>query len=328
MFKTKNNKRKYRTERRARKINSKRIRKIKKKKPSPQRQKIKKPINWKKVGVVFLAICFLVLVGWVLFFSPALQINNIKVDGSDNQKQIINEVDKIKQSFLFNKLSKNNLILFSKAQLIKDITKDNIKIKKVEVVKEFPGTLIIKITKREKLFLWRFPSGCQLYDEDGVKIKSTDCAGGEDNKLTAICQDNDLTKGLECLSIKTDDDVNNFDKKNIKEKSQLAGKIFNFLKQTTYFNSSILISIPSAVTGEINVKNSQYGSLLFDVNNNIDKQLKTLKAFLEQKISLNELQQMDYIDLRIKNKLIYKFKESSELNKDKKEKMTDYTQNH
>ncbi len=293
--------------------------KIKKKKPTSQRQKIKKPINWKKVGVVFLAICFLLLVIWVLLFSSALKIKNIKVDGLDNQKRVISEVSKAKQSFLFNKLPRDNLILFPRTQLIKDITSDSIEIKKVEVVKEFPDTLIIKIIKREKLFLWRFPSGCQLYDKDGTKIKSIDCASDEGNKLTAICQDDDLTKGLECLSIKSDDDISNFDTNIIKEKSQLVEKIFNFLKQTTYFNSSILMTVPSIVTGEINVKNTQYGNLLFDNSNDIDRQFKTLKAFLEQKISLNELKQIDYIDLRIKNKLIYKFKENSEFNEDKSE---------
>ncbi len=318
MFKTKNTKKKYRTKRRARKISSKRVVKIKRKKPTSRRQKIKKPINWKKVGVVFLAICFLILVCWVLFFSLALEIKNVEVAGFGDKQRIINEANEIKQGFILGKLSKNNLILFSKKQFINKILEDDIRIKKVEVVKKFPDTLVVKIVEREKLFLWHFSDGCWFYDEDGMEVKSVDCIIDK-NKLARVCRNDKLTGGLNCLVVWTDINRKDFDNNLIKEKSQFVEHIFNFLKQTTYFNSSILISIPSVVTGEIKVKNSQHGDLLFDANNDIDKQLKTLKAFLEQKISLSELQQMDYIDLRIKNKLIYKFKESSESNEDKNE---------
>ncbi len=318
MFKTKNNKRKYRTKRRARKISSKRVVKIKKKKSTSQRQKIKKPINWKKVGVVFLMICFLIFVGWVIFFSPALQIKNVEVVGFDDKQQIIAKTDKVRHDFILGKVSKNNLILFPKTQVIENINKDDIRIKKIKITKKFPDTLIVKITKRTKLFLWRFSDGCLLYDEDGVIIQPVNCTNSNSrSELINTCENNKLTKGLNCLPVWTDSGKNDFNSETVKRKSKFVEQIFNSLKQTTYFNSSILISIPSVATGEIKVKNSQYGSLLFDANSNIDKQLKTLKAFLEQKVSLNELRQMDYIDLRIKNKLIYKFKENSESNKDK-----------
>ncbi len=318
MFKTKNNKKKYRTKRRARKISSKRVVKIKKKKSTSQRQKIKKPINWKKIGVVFLIMCFLTLVFWVLFFSSALKIKNVEVVGFDDKQRILTKIDKVRQGFILGKASKNNLILFPKTQVIENINKDDIRIKKIKITKKFPDTLIVKITKRTKLFLWRFSDGCLLYDEDGTVIQPISCINSDSgNELIDICKNGKLTKGLNCLPVWTDSGKNDFNSETVKRKSKFVEQIFNSLKQTTYFNSSILISIPSVVTGEIKVKNSQYGDLLFDTNNDINKQLKTLKAFLEQKVSLNELRQMDYIDLRIKNKLIYKFKENSESNKDK-----------
>ncbi len=318
MFKTKNNKRKYRTKRRARKISSKRVVKIKKKKPSHQRRKIKKPINWKKIGVVFLMMCFLVLVCWVLFFSSALRIKNVEVVGFDDKQQIITRIDKVRHNFILGKVSKNNLILLPKTQVIENINKDDIRIKKIKIIKKFPDTLIVKITKRTKLFLWRFSDGCLLYDEDGTVIQPISCINSDSgNELIDICKNGKLTKGLSCLPVWTDGGKSSFNGEVIREKSKLVEQIFNSLKQTTYFNSSILISIPSVATGEIKVKNSQYGDLLFDTNNDINKQLKTLKAFLEQKVSLGKLQEMDYIDLRIKNKLIYKFKEGLEPNEDK-----------
>ena len=315
MFKRKKQKRKnkYRAGV-GKKVSNKRISYGKKRvREKTVRRKVKKTasFNWAKLGVVFLIICFLIFVGWVLLMSSVMKITEVEVEGYNNQSEILNKTNKLKQEKIFNKLSRDNLILFSKNKLQQQIQQDNLVIKNVTIKKQFPNKLIINIVPRKKIVLWHFQDKCQLRDLEGVLIKNIDCRIENTEDLNRQCQDKKVTAGLPCLPISINGNLQENNLKDIQKSSQIGWQILDFLKQTTYFNENISFRVPDVGWAEIYVDNPQYGKLLFSTTDNLEQQLQSLKLLLEKKLSLSQLQQMDYIDLRLENKIIYKLKEDS-----------------
>ena len=314
MFKRKKQKRKnkYRAGT-GEKVSSKKIVYGKKKtREKTARRKVKKrtSFNWAKLGVVFLIICFLIFVGWVLLMSPVMKITEVEVEGYNNQTEVLNRINKLKEEKFFNKFSRDNLILFSKNKLKQQIQQDNLVIKNVTVKKQFPNKLIINIIPRKKIVLWHFQDKCQLRDLEGVLIKNIDCRIENTEDLNRQCQDKKVTAGLPCLPMSIDGNLQENDPKDIQRSSQIGWQILDFLKRTIYFNENISFRVPDVGWAEIYVDNPQYGKLLFSTTDNLEQQLQSLKLLLEKKLSLSQLQQMDYIDLRLENKIIYKLKNS------------------
>lgn len=299
------------------KVRRAKIKKVKKerrrKKKPVKRKKQHKKINWRKVGVLFLMLCFVVFTVWVLFFSRAMQIEEIKVTGYDEKKtELLEQVEELNKKKIFNQEIKNNLGLFSSNKLSKKIQERFLVIKKVDVQKIFPNRLNITITKREKVFLWQQGEYCKLLDDEAIVVEEFDC-GGDQDELLKVCQDKKTELGLDCqifLQQKGDDFSKN--RELVKARIKAAENILEEVRTTFYFEDKIVVLIPSEVSGEIKIKSSNHGELWFSVDKNLERQLTKFRALLEKKISPSDLENMLYIDLRMNNKIVYRFKEGYE----------------
>ena len=274
-----------------------------------KRKKQKKKINWKKVGVFFLIFCFLSLVVWVIFFSGVMKINNIEIIGYQNKIKLKTNINILQENKLINKISQNNLVIFPKAKLIDQIKQENIDIKNVTVSKIFPNKLQLKIEKRQELFLWKQQDKCQLLDEDVNLIQQIQCKNGAGEALN-ICEEKKKQIGLNCLVVMSELSLNDFSEEELNKIIKNSRYILKGMQKTFYFDEDLVIIIPALILKEIKVRSEKYGEVWFSLeNNNIKKQLGKFRALLEKKITINNLNNMQYIDLRLDNKIIYKFKE-------------------
>ena len=313
MFKRKKQKKSAGKIRRARvkNIRKSQLRKESKKKCFPRNKKKRlREINWKKVGVMFLIACFLLFVIWVIVFSRAMKIKDVKIEGYNNKnEEILALVKDLESGKILNQKIKDNLILFPSKELVKNIQKKYPVIEKVDVQKVFPNQLVIKIKKREQIFLWEENKHCKVIDEAGMLVEEFDC-NNDKNNLLKICDDKEAQLKLTCQVFmsagKHKTPIETEDRQRI---IQTGNQIIEALKTTFYFDNSLVIIVPELSSREIRVGSSSFGEVWFVMDKNLDKQLEKFRAFLEKKINFNDLQNILYIDLRLNNKIIYKFKE-------------------
>ena len=275
-----------------------------------KRKKQKKKINWKKVGVVFLIFCFSVLTGWVLFFSKAMQIDEIEIIGYDDKKdELVELVRKTTKKTLFNQNINNNLVLFPSDRLAKNIQEKYAVIKKIEVQKVFPNKLVINITKRQQVFLWAQKENCQFLDNDGSIMEEFKCVN-DDKELLKICANKKEILKLDCqVFIKESEEEDIVDKETVQDVIEVGQQIVEEIKTTFYFDEELITIVPNSTSKEIRIRSKNYGEVWFSIDKDLIKQLKKFRALLEKKINQSNLENMLYIDLRLNNKIIYRFKE-------------------
>jgi hypothetical protein len=319
MFKTKKQKNNAGKIRRARVKNLRKVqektaqkkkRLAKRKKTTRQRKKQSKNINWKKVGVIFLIFCFSIFTVWVLLFSKAMKINEVDITGYDEKKEeLMQTVRESEKNTLFGQEINSNLILFSSRNFTKNIQEKYQVVKKVEIQKSFPNKLIINITKRQRISLWRQAKNCQLLDEESNVIEEFDCSN-EGKELLNICKKKEEALELNCqVFIKTGEWKESAEKAVVEESSRIVQQILNEVKTTFYFDNGLIVIVPNAEFNEIRIKSENHGELWFSTDQDLAKQLKKLRTFLERKVNANDLKSMLYIDLRLEDKIIYRFKE-------------------
>jgi hypothetical protein len=304
MLKRKKKKNFRRTKRRKLKENRIRRKRKKTQKNSPKKKQ-NKSINWKKKMVEFLFVCFFGLVIWVLFFSGVLRIKKVEVRGYDKEI-IVKEVKKIKNEKILNKALKNNLILFPVKKLKENIKEQNMVVKDVSCRRRFPDTLIIDIVKREQLFLWKFGDNkYQLRDESGKFIKELSF---DNDDLKNKCSELSEQGGLQCV-VFIDENIDDLsDNNSIQLFSEKAREILEELKKTVYFDENNIFKTRTFISEEMIVQNLKYGQLKFNPNGDVNQQMDVLKLFLEQKIDMADLHKLEYVDLTLENKVIYKFR--------------------
>jgi hypothetical protein len=80
-------------------------------------------------------------------------------------------------------------------------------------------------------------------------------------------------------------------------------------------------STPNRISGDLRVVTKEGWGIYFDAGLNVEKEVEMLKAVLDEKIPQDQRNNLEYVDLRMENKVFYKFKEGNAeevTNEDKK----------
>jgi len=299
----------------ARKAQSKKVQS--KKRPSRTRKKPARKINWKKMGVLLLMLCFMAFSIWVLLFSKVMKIKDVQITGYDEKKtELLEQVEELKKRELLNQRVDDNLALFPSRRLIKNVKEKYSVVKNIKVQKIFPDKLSINIEKRQRMFLWRQSDGCQLLDEEGALIEGFGC-GDNAKELLKICNDRRELLGLEC-QVFIEDGVNEdiISEELVQEITKAGQQILGEIKTTFYFDNELVMIVPTPVSKELKVRSATHGEIWFSTDKNLKKQLEKFRALLEKKINADDLSNMQYIDLRLSDKIIYRFKEGYKNNEE------------
>jgi cell division septal protein FtsQ len=282
----------------------------KRKKLAGRRGSQPKKINWKKLGVLLLMLCFVIFSGWVLFFSKVMQINEVKIIGYDEKRaELLEQVEELKKKKLLNQKVDNNLALFPSRKLAKSIKEKYSIVRRVEVQKIFPDKLVVNITKRQQTFLWRHLESCQLLDEEGDVVEEFSCSRNE-KELLKICDNKKEILGLDCqVFIREDNGRDDANDKAMQAIIKAGQQILEEIRTTFYFDNELIIIVPNPASKEIKVKSEIHGEIWFATDRDLKRQLEKFRALLEKKINSSDLENMLYIDLRLNDKIIYRLKE-------------------
>lgn len=258
----------------------------------------KKEISWKR-RMLFFWVLFLVLgLAYVVFFSPLFEIKEIKIS---NNRAISNE--EIKSSldgFLFKEclifFNYNNLFLAAGNKLTELLTNDFPRILSVAISKDiFKKTIELNIIERKEAGIY-----CK---EDLVSSNRGECYYID--KEGVIFEEAPQTSGTLILAIKDFSKREIETGKNVIEKEFMAELIDlkNYLPGQLGFKV-LDFTIESDVLKDLKLNTNEGWYILFDGSRNLKSQLEALRLVLEEKIE--ERKDLEYIDLRIENRVYYK----------------------
>lgn len=235
---------------------------------------------------------------YVLFFSPFMIISKIEAFGaltigdSAIEKKIIAEMEKKYFSFL----KKNNFILFSKKRIVNALKDEFIKIDTVEIVKKFPDKIRVSVKEKRITFVLCGGESCFAIDDAGLAYAPADFEGNRlgENELPIIRDESKkiINQGSEALAV---------------DYAEFVLDIRDKLQNELNIDLEREIHTPNIASGDIRMMTREGWRIMLDNNIPAAKEIEMLRVTLN-KIDAEKRKDLDYIDLRINNKVFYKFK--------------------
>ena len=263
---------------------------------------------FKKVLFWLAFLSFLITTFWVLIFSAVMRIETIQVFGApEDEHKIIKIVEDNIFGKYFDLIPRNNLLTFSSSKIKEEVLSNFIMVRTIDIKRKFPTEIRHDIEKREMFVIW-CSEKCWFVDERAETFREIAKQDLEDTKEIAIIADGsgkDVENGGKVADVKIIKLCSNLSK-TVEEKSGI-----NIDQKSIY--------IPSPMSGELRVKTVQGWEIYFSTERPITTQARILKRILKSKLVEEDLSQLEYIDLRIKGKAVYRFKNYEEREKELRE---------
>jgi cell division septal protein FtsQ len=249
----------------------------------------------------FLALILLIFVIWLIFFAPFFRIKEILIIGNEatSSEKIKNEVNQIIQKRAFFVLPKDNIIFIKPAEIEKALEQENPSFQKIEAEKKFPNILKIEILERRSAIIWCRRENCFFTDKNGIAYAEVFSA-----ELTPFGEKENIEKMLVVQEEKEGE---------IKISQKVAdqnfiGFILEISKNLKQIENLEIISLrtPESASLEIWITTTGGWQAVFNASEPAKKQAGNLAKFLSEKISEEERKNLEYIDLRIPEKIYYK----------------------
>ncbi len=271
-----------------------------------KKTKNKKKINFKdifkKISFWVLFISFWVLFFWTIFFSSVMKIDRVRIVGDvKNASQIQSFAKDIMNQKYFNKVPKNNLLIFPVKVFQEKLLKEFNIIRTIDVKREFPKEIVIDIEERKDFIIWCSDKNCWLVDERSEafhEIEKEQIDQFEDRVVVLDGSEKSVEKYGKVVSPRI-----------VKILLKLADD-FSSLANIEIDKKSFFT--PSSMSGELQFKTKTGWKIYFSTDRPISVQIKVLKKMLDIKLRDEDLGKLEYIDLRIKGKVVYRFRDYKE----------------
>jgi cell division septal protein FtsQ len=222
-----------------------------------------------------------------LFTNDYLRIKNIRIVGDNTfQSQIIEvaqkELDKSRLLIFKN----NNFLLMNKNSIEEEIKSQIPEVKEIIITKKFSDSIELKITERQASIGWQVRDKRYLLDGDGYLLKETDTFDG----YVAVKDNSEIEVS--------------------KDKRIVYPNFIHFVKDMSDKFTSLKIGVKSIEISEttfiIDVFTQDGYKIVLNTTKSLSEQISKLEEAL--KYIGDSISKLDYIDLTVKNKAVYKYK--------------------
>lgn len=256
------------------------------------RQKNYKPRKILKLGL-FSALLLLLVLAWLLFFSPLLLIKNVVIEGLTRlpQETILGSVNQ-KMAGKSGLIFPNNNLLLVKARILSETINQEYNFAAITVEKKWwSRNLVVKVTERSSALIWRDQNQECYTDVNGNLIKE-EPVSDEGRQRLLILENRSSSSTMvsgNCLS---------FNKEYLPFIFSLSEKIKTMpdLIVDRFYLDNELNTIKVVLGGG--------PELYFNVREGVDSQLAKLSVVKSQTIKDN-FNKLRYIDLRYQDKVYY-----------------------
>ena len=250
-----------------------------------------------------VAILFLATVIFALFFSDFLSVTDVQISGLNKLEDgpLRNAINGELSGNYFGIIARDNLILLRRDKLREALLRDFKRIEDVQVEKIFPDSLRIVIRERKFAMLLCSSGNCYVLNEKGEAYGAQNFAQAELDRENLVTLIDASGAQIEPGSIPLEGGFQEFILGLNSRVQNDAGIVLKKLYET-----------PSRMSGDLKVETEDGWKIYFSEDVGLEKELLMLKTILANKISRDQQKNLEYIDLRIANKVFYKFKEGTE----------------
>lgn len=248
---------------------------------------------------------FFGIIIYIIFFSPFLVISKIEISGNNYLKieSIRSVVDPQLAGKHLDVANKNNLILASKQSIVDALKKKFKRVDEIEITKVFPDILKIKIKERESAAIFCSQNECFVVDNAGIPYAEADFTANELDESNLLIMHDNSNKKINRMENFVDEGYVSY---LLDIKKELKNELDLEIDKNLY--------TPSLISGDIRARTFAGWEIFFDKSLPIKREISTLKLVLEkidkETNDKNNRDNLEYIDLRMNNKVFYKFKNS------------------
>lgn len=255
------------------------------------------------VPVFFLWSLFFGTSIYMVLFSPYLALGEPPVEGLERIDESLfqNTVETILSQRYLGSISRNRFFLVQPEDLERRLREQYPLIRNITVKRTFPDTLHISVKERDSLLLWCSADICAHVLEDGSVIPVTDVYQEEANLSRTI-----FLKDESGQSFRQGAHV--FDPKY----ALFPGQVRQALLEQLGIETENEMTLTSRFANEQRVKTKEGWEIYFGTELPLEKSLRTLELVLEKEIPAEERPRLSYIDLRIENRVFYRYQDGVE----------------
>lgn len=251
----------------------------------------------KTSAVLFILVLIAVGTVYLLFFSKLLDVRTVAINGAETIEET--DLNSAVGDWLSTKIWKvprrNNLVFLSADNLVKYLESKFPKLASVSVSKKLPHNLEITVSERKPIGVWclsvqgQSSPDCFYFDKDAVAYAM---AGNSSGFLLATISDQrnrEITLG------------------SLVTTGQWFENILSARDLLTKIGIDITgISIPAGSFDEFDAKTIDGWQIMFSNQTDISSQINSLAIFLKDKITPNQRAKLQYVDLRIQDRIYFK----------------------
>lgn len=250
-----------------------------------------------------ILLLFLGTVVYAFFFSDFLKVDSVGIDGLDKLEDgpIRASIDEHLSGKYLGLANRNNLLLFPSGQAARELEDRFHRIKTVRIVKQFPGRITVTIEERKLSLLLCSNEHCYVLDDRGIAYDQ-DYFAAEDLAKDDLATLDDssgaqVAAGTQPLEDGFQDFILNLNGRFANETGIPIRKDFE---------------TPSQMSGDVTAETEEGWRIYFSDDISLDKEIMTFKAVLRSRIEPGRTKDLEYVDLRINNKVYYRFKDGTE----------------
>lgn len=260
----------------------------------------KKKINFLKILYWLFFAAFSGVIAYVFLFSGFLNVLSVEFSPTEkiDSQKLASRLDLLLSEKYLNLVPKNNILLLQESHLNDLFTQEFGLVKKIKIIKKFPDKIKITVEERNPILVLENSQGKFILDEEGNTYANNffDSSGFKQTDLPILREENseiafsfDNNSGLDYLNFI------------FGVKDKLENLLDIHLKKEMV--SSRIIS------GDVFFEAEDGWRMYFNKEVELNKGIEMLRLVLEEKIGPEKIKDLEYIDLRINNKVYYKFKD-------------------
>ncbi|MBI2057523.1 MAG: hypothetical protein HYT63_00865 [Candidatus Yanofskybacteria bacterium] len=243
--------------------------------------------------VLFLAISAGLV--YLLFFSKLFYVKEVSIANQSfiPNQEIRQAIDELLAQKRFFVSGFSNLIFVESGKIQSLIVNNFPQAENVTVEKEYPHTVKVSLDGKTALGVWCFGAGdqdkCFYFDKNGVAFETSADSDGP-------------------LLLRIEDEKGRFEKLG----QAVAGKellafVLSIRPELEKVKIDIKkITVPADEDFRVDTQTSEGWEIYFSARDDLKSQVNSLDVFLSQKISPEKRSQLQYIDVRIPNRVYYK----------------------
>lgn len=249
-------------------------------------------VKARRLIFLILAVVVAVVAMGIFMFSDRFKVNRIIVVGNDSvsDERVEEQINSDQDGTVWGIFPRSNIFFFNTERAAARLMEEIVQIRQVKVTRQMPDTLKVYIEEREPALVW--VTGEREYYLDLEGVISKELRGNPEFSLPTLRDESNR-------------EVQTKEKLVAKSFVDFAVSLANTFQSETGLEYEEL-STPAPISREIRVRTAFGWYIYFTSERTLQSQYQKLLLILNKELKKGQKEKLEYVDLRIKDKIFYK----------------------